>query len=144
MKIEDMPAGRQLDDLVTERVFGWPILEYDYSHDHNFEDSKKAFGDKPHVMHFPKEDNAYVYGFFPIGKLWSPSTDIASAWVVVEDTKNKGYSWWMTTTNASEYAKNAAHIRRYFDRETIVDAVGATMPLAICRATLKLMREVPL
>ena len=118
MNIDELPAGRELDALVAERVMGWHITD---------------------AIKKPGQDD---YGVAPgqVGVLWvvrvpDYSTDIAAAWQVVErlikldafvsldyDFQNVDSEKWSVT---------------FITRKAIDCESGETAPLAICRAALK-------
>jgi O-glycosyl hydrolase len=61
-EILNMPAGREMDELVATRVMGWDV--------------------HPHATHYIRNDGKNVY--FVICGEFEPSSDIAAAWQVVE------------------------------------------------------------
>lgn len=77
-EIDELQAGPELDALIAERVMGWVKVEWDGvyywrdpaiddSHTGRVADSRSSVGDLLEDL-----------------KPWSPSTDIAAAWEVVE------------------------------------------------------------
>ena len=109
---------RELDALIAEKVMGW-----DY----------RCFVDKP-VEHLRDKyawfnEDAGIAGEFVAGWDWSPSTSIASAWMVVEKmegqvllTRTIGGKWICEIIWGMEYTYQPE---------------APTAPLAICLAALK-------
>ena len=118
MKIEEMEAGPEMDALVAEQVMGWHWGE--------------------------AEDGVATWTHTDSGIAWavaeptfSPSTNIADAWQVVEKLIGLGY-WISLSHNGNQHA--ACWDFRLCDRATESKreiAIEATAPLAICRAALK-------
>jgi hypothetical protein len=125
VNIDAMPAGRELDALVAEKVMGWTDIN----------------------------GNAAAVGCgLNHNKLWTRvpdySTDIAAAWQVVEKLVAEGRSW---TFGACKPGKRSAedinqgHMHGYHagvktDHYGVVPFYWNykdTMPLAICHAALK-------
>ena len=73
MNIDEMPAGKELDYLLAERVMGWT------------EDPEGCWLDRNNAYAdtgWGTEDNTYSLPF------WQPSTNIAHAWTI-------GFSGWL-------------------------------------------------
>ncbi len=134
-----MQAGREMDALVAERVMGWHENAYHY-----WSDSGWAVERTTDTV----QANAQV---------WSPSTDIAAAWEVVEkvgvivvpvrDVIDKFPELdelgpiiaWVADADAMrphEYA-------HWFERDSYDWTKADTAPLAICRAALKCVEDKP-
>ena len=120
MDIDNLPAGRELDALIAEKVFGSP---------------------KPTVafdnVHICSPDGVWAWiatkadgSDFDWRPLLPYSRDIAAAWEVVEKMRN----YCFTIGNLPSGYWNASF-------HGTVDVVGSdtaeTAPLAICRAALK-------
>src|SRR5262245_40649185 len=105
--IDNLQAGRELDALIAERIFG---------------DFPVHLGDAPYVQ-TPSPHNDMHYA--PVE---SYSTDIAAAWLVVE--KFNDYS-----TQLDSHG-NGYTFHIYKDA-TSYNGDAKTAPLAICRAALK-------
>ncbi len=115
MNIEDLQPGRELDALVAEKVMGWHVEIVQYPH---------ATADFPNYV-----------GRDGIGRClpsqWNPSTEIASAWLVVEKLSESSIMlsvswhaghWWCVI---------------YPEQEPLTEGpYSETAPLAICRAAL--------
>lgn len=116
----EMPAGQELDALVAKKVMEWtPGIEC-VSHG-----QIKVWKDKSGNVATSQED------WGPANDItctrWSPSTDIAAAWQVVEKMGMQcGYS---------------IHNREPFAMYGGFSMVAKTVPLAICRLALKAIRE---
>lgn len=134
MLIDTMPAGRELDALVAEKVMGWYRVGTMWCQGAN---SYAAPAEDLEIENPPKT------------KPWSPSTDIAAAWEVVEkikavDLRSKtGIDFpdecmtvaWDRSTK--EWAAGFHAIDGY-DAGWVAGtrATADTAPLAICRAAL--------
>lgn len=116
-EILNMPAGREMDALIAERVMGWEI--------------------HPHKTHYIHNDGKTGY-FVPCGE-FQPSEDIAAAWQVVERMRYKNfYSQHTDLTLASENEEWWSWT--FIDHNPLAGysekATAETAPLAICRAAL--------
>lgn len=121
MNVDDMPAGREMDALVAEKVMGWILSPAKW---------------------LVRDRKAIAIPGNPIGpKTWEDldapglprySTDIAAAWQVVEklfaigsffsvESPNNGVGWSCGITRG---------------RDTIEYILADSAPLAICRAAL--------
>lgn len=107
MNIDEMPAGREMDALVAEKVMGWA-----------------------NIRGAVVEQNTNIVRDVP-----SYSTDIAAAWDVVEKINTKKCFIELKSTFPTWFAgifKGFGH-----NYEIIECANEKTAPLAICRAALK-------
>ena len=131
MSIDDMPAGRELDALVAEKVMGWQ--------------DARAF--------FPWPESGVMldnYAMMPphggairdIAHVPRYSTDIAAAWEVFQKVTDLGYipaiaqctSGWACdfwTEEAADETGRVDYIHKFREYGQ------ASAPLAICRAALK-------
>ena len=136
MNIDEMPAGREMDALVAEKVMGW---------NHIHDRAVRLMGLPPEATVMWGED--VCPHLLPI---LSYSTDIANAWRIVETLATEGYLTsvaWEPGRDGRSYAS----VQMILDRNLIADLVlnnpremdgrGRTAPLAICRAALKLMES---
>jgi hypothetical protein len=112
-QIDAMPAGREMDALVAERVMGW-VRHPDSMYRHWCErqpDGTLRFLDQCEPLHTVRP--------------WHPSTDIAAAWEVVEKlVSEQGLHLWWHNVWLVDFALSGAQR-------------AETAPLAICRAALK-------
>ena len=122
-----MKAGRELDALIAEKVMGWAATHEDelyiWFNDGVPGPPKRFCSDIDYYRENP---------FF-----WSPSTQIADAWLVVEKLREMG-AW--ISLGAKDGAFNwdfRGIIREEQDDERRFIAHAATAPLAICLAALK-------
>ena len=121
--IDTMPAGPELDRLVAEKVMGWRLECFA-----NASRTPMAYSDK----------NAKIMASAD----WSPSTNIAHAWGVVEHLERMGglisnmYSqggcWSVGIEPMPESNLHPCY-----------RAIGSTAPLAICRAAIKAAASLP-
>ena len=123
--IDNMPAGREMDALIAEKVMGWRVHFRNTAWWVKAEDEKEAIVKK--------------VGFACGNDRFMPSTDIAAAWKVAEkvgekydcvifrdrDTDKKPYCQFVYCDNGDE------------DTFEEYIAEAETVPLAICRAALK-------
>lgn len=126
----NMPAGREMDVLVAEKVMGWDTYE-EYVH------GPMMHGGSMMVLYKGE-------GARNDGRTWSvdgfcPSADITAAWEVVKKLRlclwpyNDG--WFSGQAELLSYASIEAD-GAVFDG-MMLGAVGETPMLAICRAALK-------
>lgn len=136
MNIDDMPAGREMDVLVAERVFGFAV-------DHEF--------DMPRVKQL--RDKYDEFGVLP-----NYSTDIGAAWEVVDkiaeiirsdvylgalsypSIEQGGIGHWCVTWGLAD-ADDEEWIEHPSDFPATAGANSAS--LAICRAALKAITSAP-
>lgn len=125
--IDDMQAGAEMDLLVAQKVMGW-----DPENEGNNSDLNPYFFDngKWWAGTTAREEHA-VY--------WSPSTNIAHAWEVVERLRPLGEPcvYILAPEDREVFGTWGAMV----SDEVTADAIGgigygATAPLAICRAAL--------
>lgn len=119
-----MKAGRELDALIAEKVMGWSIFIQPMNH---------IF---PHLV----EDEGRLLLFrYKISSAvqWSPSTDIAAAWEVVEKIKREGFKvqfdgdfGWVVYWTHEDYLGGSEKYLEPFGK-------AGTAPHAICLAALK-------
>jgi len=146
---DEMPAGREMDALVAEKVMGWlawserrpeyihvvfqrpgerePFMKFRNPEAERARYAPMAFGDIDPMNHVVCDIPRY-------------STEIAAAWEVVErlraDKVMGGAS--IAAVNAPDDATPGEWCVEWFDGNRTLDcATGDTAPLAICRAALK-------
>lgn len=115
-EIMQMEAGSEMDVLIAKKVMHW------YS--------------DPDVPYY---DSVEADGVIHISRKWSPSTDIASAWEVVEKLKSDGHELYISTTYG-QFDCTIVDDNGEPDENHSLTMLGAaheeTAPLAICRAAL--------
>jgi hypothetical protein len=84
MTPDDMPAGPELDRMVGERVMGWKLVSGFSA------DSINGWGASHDGIHFARIFCG-ACGYDGIGEWFSPSTNIAHAWEVVERMRSLGF-----------------------------------------------------
>lgn len=120
--IDSMEAGPEMDRLVAEKVMG---ITFAAGTDWELGDDGRVIGPV-----YAEERDAMGWHY------WSPSTNIAHAWEVVE--KLKDHREWHIENDQGEIREWIVEIlslatgRRY-------STDSASVPLAICRAALKAM-----
>lgn len=120
--VDKLEAGPEIDALVAEKVMGWKPDDDD---GHAWED---ADGDwKAHRKDGPWMDTGEV--------IWSPSTDIAAAWEVVEK-----FSKFRIDNHGHYDDPKLRYMCEVYDEARDLHSgrvFGETAPLAICRAALR-------
>jgi len=133
MNIDDMPAGREMDALVAEKVMGEPIPT----------EPPKCTGSISGIQHYFEyyPQKAWVPDGTSGGWRWKArafSTDISAAWEVVEKL-----AYEPTVQGVYEKLSVVVTVRLYSNEEAWAKIEGRswtkaeTAPLAICRAALK-------
>jgi hypothetical protein len=122
--IDTMPAGREMDALIAERVMGWKWMGIDHETLAMLLDPTarrhpawREYPDRPHSSDW----DAYVPHY---------STDIAAAWEVVEAMQSE-------SRPDAEWIHFAAAI----DGVNLLTETAGDAALAICRAALKAVSE---
>jgi hypothetical protein len=135
-EIDQMEAGPELDALVAEKVMGWPVIGPN--------DPYSQYLDKGGVIYNGLAQKFPKFGVIPSN--WSPSTDIAAAWQVLEAMFQKAYSpnydlplvyrcaegFW----NCEVLIPGGNGLGTDPD-SNVATGEADTAPLAICRAALK-------
>ncbi len=124
MNYDEMPSGAELDRLIAEKVMGWKINGPDLFGTTVFDDGKCG--------RFDRVGSAHGLPVWPAGDQFSPSTNIAHAWEVMEKMRSIG-NYMIVEDCAADwdaYIPTRTNLVRSFGR-------GHTAPLAICRAALK-------
>ena len=126
-----MPAGREMDALVAEKVMGCTIRWYD-SYEGGEETSKvRGCGCNP-IKHDTKSDRVPDGG-----SLAEYSTQIYDAWEVVEKVRQKGILDHIEERNQDDGVWVVQFCAKPNDAWWHEHAYGDTVPVAICRAALK-------
>lgn len=123
----ELTAGRELDALVAEKVMGWHIVtDFDLRPPEKHWNNAKGYvclvaGNK-------LNDGREMKGF-------SPSTDIADAWKVVEKMRERGLDVYLrfVSTWTAEFDSVSGDVNGFADADTA--------PLAICLAALKAVQS---
>lgn len=118
MNYDDMPAGPELDRLIAEKVMGW-----------RFDHQENAWYHGDLVMFAERLDDWGVL------VRWSPSAEIAHAWMVVELIAMKPPRKAVRIHHCSDMA--ICRVIDFHSCDTIGEGNAATAPLAICRGVLK-------
>lgn len=146
MDVTMLEAGRELDALVAEKVMGLTILARDW-----------PCGPDPECSTYVAAGTLQVglleeAAFYPdrgpvtadpgglVSTLYGPtkcpvpfySTDIAAAWQVVEHLRTIGYEIILANAYPTGWVATVFKVGTFTDE----DVAAATMPLALCRATL--------
>jgi len=136
ISVLEHPANRCLDSWVAEKVMRWERIKYFGCAP--ITDSWVGFWDGEWFrwIERPQPDDEEAY------KLWSPSTDLANAWEVVEKL---GYNWTLTRDvgkcgNDYETVGDMTYRFIYAAPGMPMEGIVAETPmLAVCRAALLAM-----
>lgn len=125
-------AGRELDREVATRVMGWTLGEPEYVMGY--------LGHGGSTMRLWKGPGIpTAKGFLP-SEEWSPSTDIAAAWEVVETMCKREDVVYFTVERFGPSEYEDEPYRAFCNK---ISAVAKTAPLAICLAALAAVGETP-
>jgi hypothetical protein len=115
-EILNMPAGREMDALIAEKVMGWVW----------------AHSPEPYISGWYKKGSG---GDFT--QSFEPSTDISAAWEVVDKMDEK-FSFILECNNPPSTIEYKWFCELYAKCEPYIDyeVYSSTAPLAICRAAL--------
>ena len=134
MSIDDMPAGRELDALIAEKVMGREICD-----EEEWSVQTSRSGLRVEGMVCPKHglNSCLQRAFLPFY-----STDIAAAWEVFEAVQEgitgKVYGGSILAAYVGGLNGYFAEFKRGCEPGPLeVSEFGVTAPLAICRAALK-------
>jgi hypothetical protein len=138
MKIDDMPAGREMDALIAEKVFGLEVYrskrDWIQTGMPHMAEWSEAVG-YPAYWHPPFELATYVPEY---------STNLIAAWEVVGELKN--YDYWLNLTFEMTYFPSEDKTRMAwqvnFRGRKCGFGCSDNPALAICRAALKAVGEV--
>lgn len=125
MTVDEMPAGRELDALVAEKVMRLGVRNGD-----TLETQQRgiiAIWEDGVVRTLMRDDISYV-------SLHNYSTDITAAWLVVKKLKADGIHLWKLGEEDSAPGWTAS---MGLNLKPGVHAWAETAPLAICRAAFK-------
>lgn len=119
-EILNMPAGREMDALIAEKVMGWKLVQ-----------NQGEGGGLYWVGH------GGVFGDMHKNQTPEFSEDILDAWRVIEKMHENKYQY----TLRGHFMGVEQHIATFdhqdwADANPLYSAHGATAPLAICRAAL--------
>jgi hypothetical protein len=140
--IYDMPAGKEMDEMVAEKVMGW--------HKGNFvfftgktigKDNKDWLDADGHYMHGVGVDDGYEdeEDFHLLH--WHPSESIMWAWEVVEKMQNE-FSFVLSSNDPPTDDEHKWYCEFYpKDNPAFIDheIYAPTAPLAICKVALLIM-----
>lgn len=105
--------NKYIDRQIAEKIMGWI-----------YNKGKKTLIEPDSLDNYPG-----------IGiKHWSPSTNIAHAWQVIERMRTTHFKWFEMTHRPNGYVCNFSGDPRHTEFEK-------TAPLAICKAALKIIEE---
>jgi hypothetical protein len=136
-EILNMPAGREMDALVAEKVMGWKFIIRDDGHKYwGSQDDGFAHGTQQNDDYYEDDEDFHILH-------WHPSESILAAWEVVEKMpyfelkryKDNSWNCWSKKCPAGNDTHIMSNTSTGF-RCGCEDAWGDTAPLAICRASL--------
>lgn len=117
---EQRIAGRELDAEIAERIFGWTRVT--------------CVGHHPYAMGLKPGGNLKNINHY--GDVPNYSTDIAAAWEAVEKLRASGLSFTINAYGQRGEEANPTTWYCWFGDDKNASQIGATAPLAICRAAL--------
>lgn len=132
MNYDEMPAGREMDALIAEKVMGWTTYE-EYVHGPLMHGGGMMTLYRGDGAQFKKDNTTHTWSV----DCFCPSTDIAAAWEVVEKLADEVYVEYGHRPSIQSHGNVGWLVRFRFHRGTWAD----TVPLAICRAALKVVGE---
>lgn len=124
MRVDEMPAGREMNALIAEKAMGWTVFYGEYK-------GYELFDDEVAQGYPPKEEADGVPFEIPYY-----STDIAAAWEVVEILGKHGYTAHIEWKGSNRVYAATAEVTFVKCIYTEGHGVGA-LPEAICRAAFK-------
>ena len=129
MNIDMMEAGRELDTLVAEKVLGWRLLNSE-TYEPVISDSERKDASNNDGWHWEGR------GGHSEAWEWRPSSKIHDAWEVLEKMSEilDGQAISVCWGNYGDEGMGAS-VLTFYDHS----AVANTVPLAICRAALKVV-----
>lgn len=119
-----MEAGTELDALVASKVMGWRVFRPEQM-DSSFDKNDCLLEPGGLLRYYERAPNRWEL------RLWSPSTDITTAWLLVEKLR-------LAVQPQANGMWGAGQPRFVNEGETETDlAIRHTAPHAICIAALK-------
>jgi len=132
-EILNMPAGREMDALVAEKVMGWSNVEKTTWSNYRA-DGTPFGGGKEWRGTPPNHEAEFNPVLYPIKNY---STDIAAAWMVVEKIRPLFWSTQvMVWDHSDKYIVSCVYRGGHDEPEKAINSEAPTAPLAICRAAL--------
>jgi hypothetical protein len=128
-EILNMPAGREMDELVADKIIHW-------NHNHEINECEDGFysycmicGHEPRFEEIePGDCDGYP----------CYSTDISAAWEVIKEMQTKGYWVYLGVLSSYSYC---IFTGKQSPKEYRVETGINETPLAICRAALLTVLE---
>jgi len=121
--LTDLKSGPELDALVAERVMGWGLWDGP-----GYPEGRSGL--------YLIGAEGQVYKTSPPDGSWSPSTNIAPAWEVVERLENTGFYW--------KFVRHSDGLYLTFSQPPVLLEIADAqisqwdkLPHAICLAALK-------
>lgn len=136
-----MEAGRELDALIAEKVMGWKRMSYMEAEPGCKYPSPERITGYWHSLDLKEQRRAEdCDDYYSPEDAWSPSTDIASAWEVVEKMGRHEISIHMRSDSNTDCVTKRYYLMDYTCRALLAEA--ETAPHAICLAALKAIEHV--
>ena len=133
MNTDDLPAGRELDALVAEKVMGWRITAWN---DGEPWGNREVFPPFEPINGIPADCDCISHS--EAGEPPHYSTDIAAAWEVVEKLWDEDFHVQFQLVHQVTAGKWRVEFpTRKVPHHNYVFAHADTASLAICRAALK-------
>ena len=126
VKIDKIPAGREMDELIAIEVMGWR------KHFRN-----TAWWVPAELENESIQSPCQIMGMTCEEHRFAPSTDILAAWEVMEKITEKHWKFKLRRLPGKDYMAYFQNLLRFpIECES---APSGTAPLAICRAALKVV-----
>jgi len=133
-----MEEGQALDVLIAERIMGWRRGKGGAICGAGYESSSYWYDAED------RRRDPCTTDIFANMCEWSPSTDIAAAWAVVEQMQQRGYSFCLYDYHRVDATpRNEVWHAIFINYEGSPAACAKTTPLAICKAALKAIGHTP-
>jgi hypothetical protein len=140
-EILNMPAGREMNALIAEKVTGWKAIHAEYKCNGEYFFRCDACGGYGHGNCYGNGDGAIQIkcGEYTVccdeAEMPAYSTDISAAWEVVEKMKADGWEFYFEWKDEpwALFENDECLLDKYADADTV--------PLAICKAALLMTLE---
>jgi hypothetical protein len=140
--IYDMPAGKEIDEMVAEKVMGWHKGNYIPSNGVTIKNNKEDWLDADgRYMHGIKQEDGWYEDDDDFHLLhWHPSQSILWAWEVIEKIKDSMLS--ITIERDDDMVWACILISNIDNDEEWYLGEASTPELAICYASLLAMEHI--
>jgi len=137
--IENMPAGKEMDEMVAEKVMGWHKGTLTFSDGSTLSGKEDWLDAEGRYMHGMKQEDGWYEDDEDFHLLhWHPSESILWAWEVVEKMQDK-FSFVLSSDDPPTDDEHKWYCEFYLkDNPVFIDheVYAPTASLAICRVAL--------